>query len=106
MMGTEGFYDAMRSKGFSPETVRSLRKFKCPDCGFEFSMIYARTIACQGCSEAMKDCPKVRCAKCDLEILIRDTPEVIGKYHERHMADHISRIVTKYNKDMGWSGRR
>ncbi len=106
MLGSKGYYDAMRSKGFSPQTVRSLRKFECPFCGFEFSMMYARTIACQGCSEAMRDCPKVRCAKCDAEFYIRDTPEVFGKNHERLMADHISQVVNKYNKDMGWSGRR
>lgn len=106
MIGTEGFYEAMRSKGFSPDTIRSLRKFKCPVCGFEFSMIYARTIACQGCPEAMKNCPKVRCSKCDTEIMIRDTPEVFGKDQEHHMADHISHIVTKYNYDIGRNGRR
>ena len=102
----DGYYSAMRSRGLSPATMRSVRKFCCPACGFEFSLIYARTIACRGCSKAVSGCEKVRCAKCDHEFPIRDTPEVHGKYQERIMADHISKIVTDYNAGMGWKKNR
>jgi len=106
MGGDEGFYEAMRAKGFSYNTTASLKKFACPYCGFEFSLIYARTIACQGCSEAWKNCPKVRCAKCDAEFPIMETPLINHEYQQRVMSEHISKVVTKYNKDMGYKPSR
>ena len=45
-----GFFEAMRAKGFSNCTTASVRKLTCPDCGFQFSLVYARAVACQGCS--------------------------------------------------------
>jgi len=102
----DGFYEAMRQKGFSYETTTSLKKFKCPYCGFEFSMIYARTFACQGCAEAWKNCPKVRCNKCDSEFFITETPQVNSELQQRKMAEHISQVVTKFNTDMGYKPSR
>ncbi|AIZ56774.1 hypothetical protein Mpt1_c08980 [Candidatus Methanoplasma termitum] len=96
-----GFYEAMRHKGFSYNTTASLKKFKCPYCGFEFSMVYARTFACQGCSEAWKNCPKLRCAKCDTEFFITETPQIQNDIQQRVMAEHLTKIVTKYNEDNG-----
>lgn len=95
------YYDAMKSKGFSYNTTASLKKFKCPNCGFEFTMIYGRTFACQGCSEAQKDCPKLRCEKCDEEFFIKETPQIDNDYQQKMMAEHICRIVTKYHDDLG-----
>ena len=102
----DGFYEAMRSKGFSYNTTASLKKFKCPYCEFEFSMMYARTFACQGCSEANKNCPKLRCAKCDTEFFIKETPQVHNDYQQRNISEHIGRIVEKYNQDMGYTHNR
>lgn len=102
----DGFYEAMVAKGFSRNTTASLKKFKCPYCDFEFSLIYARTFACQGCSEAQKDCPKVRCAKCDSEFFIKEIPQVHNDYQQRDISEHICRIVSKYNEDMGYTPNR
>ena len=102
----DGFSEAMRAKGFSYETTASLKKFKCPYCGFEFSLVYARTFACQGCSEAWKNCPKVRCNKCDTEFFITETPHANNEIDQRLLAEHISEVVTKYNKDMGYRPSR
>lgn len=96
-----GYFEAMRSYGFSFNTTASIRKFKCPNCGFEFSLAYARAIACQGCSEAVKNCPKVRCNKCDHEFYLRDTPDVQGKVQENTLANHICRIVNKRDDGRG-----
>ncbi len=101
-----GFYEAMRAKGFSYNTTAALKKFKCPECGFEFSMMYARAIACQGCSEANNNCPKLRCSKCDSEFFMTDTPQVNNDYQQRNLSEHIGRIVTKYNSDMGYAHKR
>jgi DNA-directed RNA polymerase subunit RPC12/RpoP len=102
----DGFYEAMRAKGFSYNTTASLKKFKCPYCGFEFSMMYARTFACQGCSEAWKDCPKVRCAKCDAEFFMTETPQIHNEYQQRNISEHISRIVTDWNESQGHKPNR
>jgi len=102
----DGYMEAMKAKGFSYNTTTSLRKFKCPYCGFEFSMIYARTFACQGCSEAWKNCPKLRCAKCDKEFFITETPHIDNENQQKQIAEHISNVVVKYNKDMGYKPSR
>ncbi len=95
------YFDAMKARGFSYNTTASVRKLRCPRCGFEFSLVYARAIACQGCSEAVRGCPKVRCAKCDAEFPISVSQDVHGKVQERTLADHITRIVGERNHDLG-----
>lgn len=95
------YFEAMKAKGFSYETTASVRKFDCPYCGFSFSLVYARTFACQGCSEAVKGCPKVRCNKCDHEFFIDRIPEVKGKEQQRAMSDHICNIVNGRFDDLG-----
>jgi hypothetical protein len=102
----DGYLTTMRSKGFSPATMKSVRKFRCPECGFEFSIVYARTFACRGCSKAVTGCSKVRCAKCDHEFPIQDTPEIHGRFQEKVMDDHMARIVSDYYADMGWKKSR
>lgn len=95
------YFEAMQAKGFSFNTTASVRKFDCPRCGFGFSLAYARAIACSGCSESVKNCPKVRCAKCDWEFNLRDTPDVFGKVQENTLADHICKIVNRRNEGTG-----
>jgi len=96
-----GHYEAMKAKGFSYETTASVRKFDCPNCGFKFSLVYARAFACQGCSEVVKGCPKVRCDKCDHEFFIDQMPDINGKEQQRIMSDHICRIVNERYDDLG-----
>ncbi|MBQ3736606.1 MAG: hypothetical protein II855_06695 [Candidatus Methanomethylophilaceae archaeon] len=98
----DGYMEAMKNSGFAYETTASVRKFKCPACGFQFSMVYARTIACKGCPDAIKGCPKMRCAKCDYEFWIQDTPWVNNKLQERYMADHMNNVVTAFRNDYGY----
>ncbi|MDR0523233.1 MAG: hypothetical protein LBG62_02270 [Candidatus Methanoplasma sp.] len=100
-----GYYEAMRAKGFSYETTASVRKFACPGCGFMFSLVYARAFACQGCSEAARGCPKVRCGRCDMEFFMSQAPDIGGKGAQRAVSDHICRIVNRRNEDLGVSGR-
>ena len=102
----DGFYQAMRDSGFSYNTTASVKKYKCPYCGFEFSLVYARTFACQGCSEAQKNCPKVRCNKCDSEFPIMEMGHVHNEYQQRNLSEHICRIVSEYNEDMGYRPSR
>ncbi len=103
----DGYWETMKSKGFSPNTMRSVRKtITCPNCGFVFSLTYARTIACRGCAEAVGNCPKVRCAKCDNEFYLRTMNEVGDEYRERSLADHFSNVVTDYYDERGIKKKR
>lgn len=96
------YFDAMKAHGFSYNTTASVRKeFVCPRCGFRFSLVYARTFACQGCSEAVNGCPKVRCNKCDYEFFIQNSADVQDKIQEHTLAGHISNVVDQRNKDLG-----
>ncbi len=103
---TDHYYEAMRAKGFSRNTVDSVRKMKCPQCSFEFALVYGRTTACRGCAEALRSCPKARCPKCDVEFYISEAQNIGNQYRERQMADHISNIVTDYNEAQGWKKSR
>jgi hypothetical protein len=103
---TDRYYEAMRQKGFSNNTMDSIRKVKCPNCGFEFSLTYARTFACRGCAEAVRNCPKVRCAKCDTEFYMKDMAHIANQYKERAVATHMNKIVTDYYDDNGWKKSR
>lgn len=95
-------YDAMKARGFSYNTTASVRKnMVCPRCGFEFSLVYARTFACQGCPHAARGCPKVRCNKCDHEFFIESSKEVNNNIHQRQIADHMMGIINERNSDLG-----
>ena len=96
----------MAKRGFSKESTESIRKFKCPVCNFEFSMLYGRTFACQGCSKAVSGCPKLRCPKCDCEFWIKETPQVKNEIQQRIMADHICKAVNEYRDRRGLVGNR
>lgn len=96
-----GYYQAMKAQGFSYKTTASVRKFDCPNCGFNFSLVYARTFACQGCSEATKGCPKVRCAKCDHEFYMDQMPDINTNEQQRVLADHICKIVNERYDSLG-----
>ena len=102
----DSYYTAMREKGFGPDTMRSIRKMKCPNCGFEFSLTYARSFACRGCPSSVGGCPKVRCAKCDYEFYIREMPDVGTKLRERSLQDHINDVMVDYYRENGWKKSR
>ncbi|WP_019177903.1 hypothetical protein [Methanomassiliicoccus luminyensis] len=93
---------AMREKGFSWNTLASIRKVSCPQCGFMFSLTYSRTVACKGCPMATQNCPKARCAKCDHEFYLNEMPHVgNNKYTARSVAVHQSNIESQYNEQLG-----
>lgn len=51
----------------------------CPKCGRQFSVIFARVFACQGCREAVLSCPMLRCPLvCGKLSIVKD-----GKYAGR-----------------------
>lgn len=96
-----GYAQAMAGRGFGWNTLASIRKITCPQCGFMFSLTYARTVACRGCPMATKSCPKARCAKCDHEFYLQEASHVGNKYAQRSVAEHMSSIETQYNEQVG-----
>lgn len=101
------YYEAMRAHGFSDVTTASVRKtLTCPHCGFKFSLVYARTFACQGCSEAVRGCPKVRCNKCDYEFFINNSTEIHNDYQQRVVSDHMGNIMVKRMNEFGTTANR
>ena len=102
----DGYYMSMEAKGFSRNTVDATRKQKCPNCSFEFALVYGRTTACRGCAEVVKNCPKIRCPKCDHEWYLREVGHIADKHREHQVADHISDIITDYYDSQGWKKNR
>ncbi len=92
---------AMKERGINWDTLSVIRKVSCPNCGFMFSLTYARTIACRGCPMATKNCPKVRCAKCDHEFYMKEMGHVGTSAVEHRVASHMSDIETAYNEQLG-----
>ncbi|RLF05347.1 MAG: hypothetical protein DRJ60_05715 [Thermoprotei archaeon] len=43
------------------------RTVKCPNCGYEFDLTYARTFACGTCPSAAVGCKYVKCPNCGYE---------------------------------------
>ncbi|MBS7639132.1 MAG: hypothetical protein QW600_01790 [Candidatus Bathyarchaeia archaeon] len=45
------------------------RAVTCPKCGFQFDILYARTISCQGCNRILSSlsCEYVKCPRCEFE---------------------------------------
>ena len=88
-----GYFDVMNGKGFSYESTASVRKMDCPYCGFSFSLVYARAVACRGCSKAYYGCSKVRCAKCDNEFPIGYSKDVVNAHQERQLSIHMANVI-------------
>ena len=105
----DGFEMAMKQRGFSNQTVRSIRRLKCPVCEFVFSVVYARATSCLGCRDSARNCPLVRCPKCDTEFKIKDLsivkigrPVIKNKYQERALSTHMSTFFFFFYDQLGW----
>jgi len=71
-----------------------IEKIKCPICGFVFSKMHSRAMACMGCDKAvLGDCGFVRCPRCDYEI-----PHSIN--------EDFAHNLKNYYDQFGWSYRR
>lgn len=80
----------------SKRTRKSLEMIKCPKCGKEFSLVYARAIACWGCPKSTMNCALVRCPYCDTEIPLERLKFISGKGEAFSMAKYLSDIIRDY----------
>lgn len=54
----------------------------CPECGFQFDILYARTVSCQGCDKMLSSlsCEYVRCPKCGFEFKTSGSASKISEF--------------------------
>jgi len=96
----------MQHSGISEELVKVSHMIKCPRCGFEFNLIYARAFACQGCRYSVMGCDAVRCPRCDLEFKLDKTGLASNKPSSKVLSEYMSKIMADYFRDFGESPTR
>lgn len=75
---------------------KSVETIKCPKCGKEFSLIYARAIACWGCPKSVMNCTLVRCPYCDTEIPLEKLRFIEKRGEAFSMAKYLSDVIRNY----------
>ncbi len=72
--------------------------YECPNCHYRFSIFQSRGIACAGCREAVFNCPRLRCPRCDYEFPIKNrNNEVIL----RKISDLIKKDMKNFGERFG-----
>lgn len=90
----------LRQLSVDSKFFRSTKRVKCPMCGFEFSLIYARAIACAGCPDAVLGCELVRCPNCDGEFELEKVG-IASAADSRSLASRMSKVLSEYYRDFG-----
>ena len=98
--------ECLRKMGGSPKLLKTTRTLKCQKCGHEFSLLYARAIACRGCPEAVLGCEYARCPRCDNEFAVNEIGLASTKAGKKELAAYASNIVSGYYRDFGESPSR
>ncbi len=96
----------MHNAGISDELLKTRKLIRCPKCGFEFNLMYARAFACQGCRYSVTGCNAVRCPRCDCEFGLDGTGLAADRSSSKTLSDYMSRILADYFKDFGESPSR
>lgn len=84
-----------------PKFFKSTRRVRCPKCNFEFSLMYSRAIACQGCREAVFGCNLARCPRCDSEFRIDELSIASTKVRSKVMGNYMAATLSDYYKSVG-----
>lgn len=95
----------MASAGVTPELLKTTKRFKCPNCGKEFSLMQSRAIACRGCRFASTNCRYARCPYCDTEFPLEQVLTK-NKYGELYLANYANNILANYYSQVGRKGAR
>jgi len=95
----------MARAGVTPQMLSSTHRFKCPNCGKEFSMFQSRAIACRGCPNVNQDCKFVRCVHCDKEFPVLGFI-VNTKEKEKFLSKYMGGVVNRHYNSFGYNNRR
>ena len=90
----------------SEDVLTSSKTIKCPMCHYEFSLYYARAVACEGCPLTVRGCENVRCPRCDNEFSLNSVNITSGKAGQRHAGQFMSKLMSQYNDEFGESPGR
>jgi len=80
---------------------KSTKWVTCPECGFEFNVIYSRAIACHGCPESVFGCEYVRCPKCNHEFKMTSLGITRNEAETRSISSYWSKVLLQYCRDFG-----
>lgn len=76
--------------------------YTCPRCHYRFSLFQSRGIACIGCREAVLNCPKVRCPKCDYDFMPFDKKkDVENAIFMKDLSLFIKRDMKRFGERFG-----
>jgi len=101
-----GLTPCMHNSGMSEDLLRTRKQTRCPQCGFEFNLMYSRAFACVGCRYSVTGCNAARCPKCDFEFRLDRTDLAADKASSKILSDYMSKIMADYFKDFGESPSR
>lgn len=95
----------LQRAGVTAELMNTTRRFACPNCGKEFSLMQSRAIACRGCRQANTNCRYARCPYCDKEFPME---QVItkNKYGEKYLANYMNNILGNHYSQFGKKNSR
>ena len=91
----------MARAGVTPQLLSSTHRFKCPNCGKEFSLFQSRAVACKACPKASQNCPNVRCPYCDKEYPIRGFVVPDNKADQVHMSQYADKVFNHWQDCYG-----
>ncbi|MGE4274951.1 MAG: hypothetical protein AB7E27_02670 [Candidatus Methanomethylophilaceae archaeon] len=94
----------MARAGITPQLLSSTHRFKCPNCGKEFSLFQSRAIACRSCPKANQNCRFARCVHCDKEFPMQGFV-VNTKEKEKFLANYMDKTVNHYYNNFGYRSR-
>ena len=84
-----------------PKFFQSTKRLRCPRCKEEFSLMYSRAFACQGCREAIFGCHLARCPKCDNEFPLDELKITSSKKGSKVLGNHMAATIAEYLDTFG-----
>ncbi len=84
-----------------PKFFQSTKRVRCPRCNLEFSLMYSRAFACQGCRDAIFGCNLARCPKCDNEFPLEEVKVTSSKEGSKIIGNHMATMIAEYLNTFG-----
>lgn len=91
----------MHNAGISEDLLKTRKLIRCPNCGLEFNLMYARAFACQGCKCSVSGYDNVMCPKCDCAFGLDGSGLAVNRFSSKALSDYMSKILSDYFKDFG-----
>jgi hypothetical protein len=96
----------MRQVGITPRLLETTRNIRCPQCCFNFSLMYSRATACGGCSKAVLGCGFTRCPKCGHEFPLTKSGLAKEKASAKSLDKYMAKTISDYIQNFGKSPKK